>query len=401
MLKGNALIGQSGGPTAVINNSLVGVIHEAAKHDFITGVYGMRWGIEGLMQEDIIDLQKEKPQTITGLRTTPSSALGSCRHKLQEEEFESVLKLIKKYNIRYLFLIGGNDTMDTVNRVEKYCRNNNYEIIGIGIPKTVDNDLPCTDHTPGYSSAARYIAMSVKQEGVLARDMQKVDSFVIYQAIGRDSGWLAASSILAKEKPEDPPHLIYIPERSFDDNKFLTDFEKCFKNFGWVSIVIAEAIHYADGTPVTSANTLDKFGNLEVGAMAGVSPAMTLHKMICDKFPVRGEFEVTESLQMCAADRVSAADVDEAYRCGIEAVKLASQGKSGLMVTLVRDDSPQYRCLIGSIELDKVALQTKYLPDEFIAESENMVTNAFIDYVKPLVGELPAYAGLECIKVNT
>ena len=399
MLTGNAIIGQSGGPTAVINNSLAGVINEADKYDFITGVYGMRWGIEGFLQENIIDLQKENPVTISGLRTTPSSALGSCRHKLKDEDLEIALDVLKKYNIRYMFLIGGNDTMDTIHRVEKYCKKNNYDLVGIGIPKTVDNDLAHTDHTPGFPSAARYVAISVRQEGVLARDMQKVDSFAIFQTIGRDSGWLAAASIAVKETPEDAPHLIYLPEVPFDDQKFLADFEKCHRKHGWVSIVVAEGVRYADNTPITSPKTKDRFGHVELGAMAGVSPAMKLHKMISEEFGLRGEFEVTESLQMCGADRCSEIDVEEAYRCGVEAVKLAAQGKSGVMVTLVRDNSPQYHCSTGTVELEKVALEATFVPEEFITESENMVTQACCDYVSPLIGELPRYSKLECIGV--
>jgi len=399
-LKGNAIVGQSGGPTAVINNSLAGVIHEASKCDFITGIYGMRWGIQGFMQERIIDLQSEKPETINGLRATPSAALGSCRYKVKDEDFETIFKLLKKHNIRYLFLIGGNDTMDTIGRVEEYCREHDYELIGIGIPKTVDNDLYGTDHAPGYPSAARYVAMSVKQEGLLARDMQKVDRIVVYQTVGRDSGWLAAASVAAKEKPEDPPHLIYIPERPFDDEQFLADVEKHQKERGWVSVVIAEGICYADKTPITASGTQDRFGNLEFGAMAGVSAAIILHKMACEKFGFRGEFQVPESLQMCGADRFSRVDVEEAYGCGLEAVKLAARGKTGLMVTLVRDDSPRYHCSTGTIELNKVALETRSVPDEYIVESGNMVTQAFVDYVKPLVGDLPAYWSLDCVKLK-
>ncbi len=400
MLKGNAIIGQSGGPTPVINNSFAGVVQEASKYDLITGIYGMRWGIEGFMKEDIIDISKENPETINGLRKTPSSALGSCRYKLKDEDFELILKILKKYNIRYIFLIGGNDTMDTIHRIEKYCRENNYELIGVGIPKTVDNDLFGTDHTPGYPSAGRYVAMSVKQGGTLARDMQKVDQIVIYQAVGRDSGWLAASSIAAKEKDDDPPHLIYIPERPFEDERFLADVERCYKEYGWVSISIGEGISYADKTPVTASKTTDKFKNIEFGAMGGVSSAMVLHKLACNEFGFRGEFQVVESLQMCGADRISEVDVDEAYRCGVMAVKLAVEGKTGLMVNLIRDKSTEYHCSIGTIELEKTAVAAKPMPDEFIAPSGNMVTQAFIDYLKPLVGELPEFYSLDFNKVN-
>ena len=400
MLKGNAIVGQSGGPTSVINNSLCGIIQEVGKHNFITGIYGMRWGIEGFMKENIIDLGKENPKTIAGLRRTPSSALGSSRHKLKDDDLEPVLKILKKYNIRYMFLIGGNDTADTIHRVEKYCKEKDYDLIGIGIPKTVDNDLYGTDHAPGYPSCARYVAISVKQAGILARDMQKVDQIVIYQAVGRDSGWLASSAVLAKEREDDPPHLIYIPEVPFDDNKFLSDVERCYKKYGWVSISIGEGISYADKTPVTASKTKDKFQNVEFGAMGGVSSAMVLHRMACNEFGFRGEFQVVESLQMCGADRMSEIDADEAFRCGVEAVRFAVQGKTGVMVTLIRNDSPDYHCSVGSIELKKVALTAKYMPQSFIDDSGCMVTQGFIDYVKPLVGELPKYTELEFHRIK-
>jgi len=193
MQKGNAVIGQSGGPTSVINSSLAGVIEAAVLYSNIGDIYGMQFGIEGLMQEWMYDLGKQPSTIIKGLRSTPSSALGSSRHKVTEEDFPLILEVLKKYSIRYFFMIGGNDTMDTINRVETYCRDKKYELTGIGIPKTVDNDLFGTDHTPGFASAARSNILNVMQAGILARDMQKVDRFVIYQTIGRDAGWLAAA----------------------------------------------------------------------------------------------------------------------------------------------------------------------------------------------------------------
>ena len=400
MLKGNAIIGQSGGPTAVINSSLCGVIETALRQDFITGIYGMRWGIEGFMKENLIDLKKENPQTVTALRHTPSSALGSSRHKLQEEDFQVIKKVLEKYNVRYFFMIGGNDTMDTIHRVEDYCAQNGYELHGIGVPKTVDNDLFGTDHTPGYPSAARYVALSVQQGGILARDMQKVDQYVIYQAVGRDAGWLAASAAAAKQSEEDPPHLILLPERPFDKDKFLAAVEDCYKKYGFCSISCGEGIAYADGTPVSASATTDRFGNIEFGAMGGTSAAMMLHKMIGDRFEGwRGEFQVVESLQMCGSDRLSCVDAEEAYLCGQRAVELAAEGKTGLMVSLEREDSPHYRCGLGTAKLEEVAVRSKPMPDEFIDESGMFVTGAFVKYLKPLVGPMQQMARLDFPKV--
>ncbi|MFH1068621.1 MAG: diphosphate--fructose-6-phosphate 1-phosphotransferase, partial [Candidatus Glassbacteria bacterium] len=279
MLKGNAVVGQSGGPTTVINASLAGVVEAALRQDSITGIFGMRWGIEGFMQDLLVDLKKEDTRQISLLKSTPSSALGSSRHKLKEPDFPKILKVLKKNDIRFFFMIGGNDSMDTINRVETYCRKHGYELCGVGVPKTVDNDLFGTDHTPGYPSAARYVALSVQQGGRLARDMQKVDQYSIYQAVGRDSGWLAAAAVAAKRQEADPPHILLIPERSFDKKKFLARVEKCYRKYGFCSISCGEGIHYADGTPVSASQTADKFGNVEFGAMGGTSAAMQLHKM--------------------------------------------------------------------------------------------------------------------------
>ena len=229
MIRGNALIGQSGGPTSVINSSLAGVINAATATSYISGIYGMQYGIEGFMQERIYDLGKQPAHIIKGLRKTPSSALGSSRHKVTEEDLPDILDILKKYNIRYFFLIGGNDTMDTINRVITYCRDKKYELLGVGIPKTVDNDLFGTDHTPGFPSAARSNILNVMQAGILARDMKKVDKFVIYQTIGRDAGWLAAATALARKDEDDAPHLIYAPEFHFVREKFLWDVESCIK----------------------------------------------------------------------------------------------------------------------------------------------------------------------------
>ncbi|MFH1759670.1 MAG: diphosphate--fructose-6-phosphate 1-phosphotransferase [bacterium] len=400
MLKGNAIIGQSGGPTSVRNCSLAGVISEAAKCRSITGIYGMRFGIEGFLKEDIIDLKKEGKNIIKQLQMTPSSALGSCRLKLKDKHLPPIKRILEKYNIRHFYLIGGNDTMDTIKKVEEYCWDNGYEIQGIGIPKTVDNDLYGTDHTPGFPSAARYVALSVMQGGILARDMQKVDQFTIYQAVGRDSGWLAASSALAKQKESDPPHIILIPEVPFNRNKFLAEFKRCYTKYGWVSIVLGEGVSYADGTPISASRTKDKFSNIEFGAMGGTSAAMMLHKIISDKFNVRGEFQVVESLQMCASDRVSKIDATEAFRCGCEAVRLSIKSKSGLMVSMGRAKGKAYKAFYGTEPLKNVAIKAKPMPKKFISKSGFFVNQSFIDYLKPLVGELPSYAFLKAVKVR-
>jgi ATP-dependent phosphofructokinase / diphosphate-dependent phosphofructokinase len=399
MLQGNAILGQSGGPTSVINASLCGIIQECLRQKAVTGVYGMRFGIEGFMKQNVIDLGREDPAVIEGLRTTPSSALGSCRYKLKDADFPLILELLKKYNIRYYFLIGGNDTMDTIHRVESYCRKQGYELIGVGVPKTVDNDLFGTDHTPGFGSAARYVAMSVKQAGMLARDMKHVDQFVVFQTVGRSAGWLPASAAMAKSADDDAPHIILFPERAFDRDKFLAKVKECYDRYGWCSVVCGEGVCYADGRPISASSVTDKFANVEFGAMGGTSAAMILHRMISQEFGWRGEFQVCESLQMCAADRVYQQDVDEAYACGKRAVELAVAGTSGMMVSIRRESSDPYRYSLGTVALSEVAVNAKPMPDAYINADATFVTPECIEYLRPLVGPLPNYTRFKGIPV--
>ncbi len=402
MSKANAIIGQSGGPTSVINASLAGVIREAKKTRSIGGILGMRWAVEGLMAGNVVDLSKETPATIKGLVGTPGSALGSCRHKVKDNDLPVILDMLKRYNIRYIFMIGGNDTMDTIYRVEKYCKHNGWELCGVGIPKTVDNDLYGTDHTPGYPSAARYTALSVLHAGLLARDMKKVDQFVIYQSIGRDAGWLTAAAALAKTKDaESAPHILLLPEVDFELEKFLAKVESIYKRFGWVSIAAGEGIRYADGTPVSASQTRDKFGNIELGAMGGSSVGLNVHRIICKHFPDwRGEFQITESLPMSAADRAVKLDLDEAFMLGSEAVKLAAKGVTGKMVTLKRAGSAKYSAEIGTVDLEDVAVRAKPMPRGMLTRDGFFVTKKFYEYAMPLVGPMPTYATLKNIKAR-
>lgn len=402
MLKGNALVGQSGGPTSVINSSLAGVIDAARRSKKIDRLFGMRFAIEGVLGGHLLDLSDYDRATLKRLQRTPGSGLGSSRLKLKEEHFPAVLKTLKKFDIRYFFMIGGNDTMDTIHRVVKYAGDSGYEMIGVGVSKTVDNDLFGTDHTPGFPSAARYVAMSVQQAGVLARDMQKVDQYVIFQTVGRSAGWLPAAAACAKKNSGDPPHVILMPEVPFDRSAFLSAVQRARKRFGFVSIVCGEGITNADGSPVSASGTKDKFGNVEFGAMGGTSAAMMLHRMIGDEFGWRGEFQVTESLQMCAADRAVKLDIDEAFGCGREAVRLAEAGTSGVMVTIERTSKrgEPYTSGFGTIELGKVANEERPMPKKFISKDGLFVTKAFLDYANPLIGEMPEYFSLDSKKAK-
>jgi 6-phosphofructokinase 1 len=236
------------------------------------------------------------------------------------------------------------------------------------------------------------------QSGILARDMQKVDQFVIYQSIGRNAGWLTAASAAGKKTDADPPHIMCLPEKPFEKDKFLQDVKSCYDRFGWVSIACGEGITYADGRPVSASKAKDKFNNVEFGAMGGTSVAVNLHRMISDEFGFRGEFQITESLPMCAADRAVQLDIDEAYMCGQAAVNLVKAGRGGVMVTLEREPTSIYKCNTGTVPLQEVAIKAKPMPDEYINAEGNFVTDAFIDYLRPLVGELPQYTTLEMNK---
>ena len=400
MLKGNAIIGQSGGPTSVINSSLAGVIDGARGFEGIERVFGMNYGIEGFMQERLLDLDAQPEAVIAGLRKTPGSALGSSRHKLKDADFPKILEALKKYNVRYFFLIGGNDTMDTIHRVEAYCREQGYDLVGVGVPKTVDNDLFGTDHTPGFASAARCNALSVMQSGWLARDMKKVDSFVVYQTIGRDAGWLAAATALAKRKEDDAPHLIYCPERTFNKDEMLEDARACIAKYGWVSIVASEGLRYADGSPVSASQAADKFNNVEFGAMGGASVGLNIHRMLSSELGLRGEFQITESLIMSAHDRATAGDLEEAFQCGRKAVELAAAGESGHMVSIERVSNDPYTVAYGKVPLSEVAVRAKGMPEDFINERGNFVTDKLLDYMRPLVTDIPEYVELQPIFVG-
>ena len=308
-----------------------------------------------------------------------------------------MLDLFKKHDIRYFHLIGGNDTMDTIHRVEAYARENDYELRGVGIPKTVDNDLFGTDHTPGFASCARSIIISQMQSGIIARDMARVDPVLVTQTIGRDAGWLAAAAALARKNPGDAPHLIYMPERPLDWDQFKADVERVYREHGWVSIVNGEGIVDTQGNPISAgpnAAVRDKFGNIEVGSTGGVSAARELFLVATKHLGVRGEYQQPESQPLCAADRAVQNDIDEACGAGREAVRLATSGVTGVMVSIVRESNSPYRAGFRTVPLGEVAVHNKKMPDSFIAASGNDVTEAFLEYARPLIGELPSYSRL-------
>jgi len=393
VLKANVLIAQSGGPTAVINNSICGVIQELVVHKKIKEIYGAINGILGILNEELIDLRKEEPSTIQGLRKTPSSALGSCRYKLSAKDYERIMKVFKAHSIRYFFYTGGNDSMDTAHKINEIAKQSRYELKVIGIPKTIDNDLVKTDHCPGYGSVARFNAIATRDAGRDTDAIYTSDTVKIIETMGRNTGWITASTALAKEEENDAPHLIYLPERPFITEKFLDDVESVYKKLGRVVIAICEGLKDENGEYIVASKSKidkDNFGHAQLGGVADY-----LCKLIAKELKIKARFDKPGTIQRTSMMCASETDIEEAYMVGRDAVKTAIEGKSGYMVTLVREKGKKYRCSTGSVRLEEVANKVKRVPEKFINKEGNFVTKEFMEYVKPLIGgPLPEYVRL-------
>lgn len=384
-LTGNVLVAQSGGPTAVINASLAGVIDEALNHDCIEEIYGGKNGILGILKEELVDLAAESQQAIRGLRYTPSSALGTCRYKLRKDaDFQRVLEVFKAHNIRYFFYIGGNDSQDTADRISKLAASSGWEMRVIGIPKTVDNDLVTTDHTPGYGSVIKEVSTTVRELACDAEAMGQHDMVYILEVMGRSAGWIAAGASLAKRRdhPEDPPHLIYLPEVAFDVNKFLDDVANVLKREKYCLIVVGEGLVDAEGNYIsTSGGGTDSFGHSQLGGAGDYLKSLIdqhfsgLKTRSCR--PGHG--------QRAAATNASQTDSDEAYLAGQAAVKAALNGVTDKMVTLLRGDTDTYTCETGLADLSEIANGVKHLPAAWIAEDGVSMSYQFTKYALPLI----------------
>lgn len=391
MVKGNLIVSQSGGPTAVINCSLVGVVEEAFKHEQIGEVYGALYGIEGVLDENLIDFRRESAETLDLLRTTPGSALGMSRRKLTEEDYGRVLDVFKAHNVRYFFYIGGNDSMDTSNKVSKVALERGYELYVVGVPKTVDNDLVATDHCPGYGSAARFVANTVRDTGFDTESGYLSTPVKIVEMMGRHAGWVTAAAVLGKESEIDPPHLVYIPERRTSVEQILTDIQEAHKKYGGVVVALSEGVVGPDGKPLmTAVQATDAFGHIQLG---GVS--VWLAQKVKDELGLKCRFEKPDTMQRSSILMASAVDQEEAYRVGRDAVRFALEGHTDCMVALRRDEGPEYHCSTVRVPLAEVANREKLLPDEMIGADGRSITPAFVQYALPLIGgKLPPYARL-------
>ncbi len=395
---GNLLIGQSGGATAVINASLVGAVKAALADKRFDGIYGMRYGVEGLLKEDLVDLRQQPAGLWSQLMHTPSAALGSCRYKLQENDPERILTFLQRYNIRSMLYIGGNDSADTAHQLAQAAQRTGYEFHIISVPKTIDNDLPFTDHCPGYGSAARFIAQATIDSTMNTLSIPWHYPIKVIETMGRDAGWLAASSALGKRTDADPPHVILVPEQKFVPERFLQQVEEVYRRLGYAIIVTAETVRDANGQALGAIGQvgLDAFQHpLLSGA------AQYLVDLVMKQLHVRARFDKPGDLQRMASTSISSVDRDEAYLVGEQGVLALLQGESDKMVTLVRHNEPHYHCTTSLVDLVEIANVQRLLPDEYLDESKTMVTQAFYDYALPLIGgPLQNYAPLEMVKVK-
>lgn len=385
-LKGACIIGQSGGPTAVINASALGVIESALKNPNITRVLGAANGIEGVLGGRFYDMAKEDPAELKHMRYTPASALGSCRYKMahfldDESDYAKLLEVFRKFDVRYFFYNGGNDSMDTCNKISKFMQKSGYECRVIGIPKTIDNDLNGTDHCPGFGSAAKFIATSCME---IHQDLQVYEKgrVTIVEIMGRHAGWLAGAASLATSRGAGPD-LVYLPEIPFDMPRFMEDVQRIYREKGSCMVAVSEGIHDESGRFIADAGSgaTDMFGHTQLGGLSSILADRVNRET---GLKVRG-IELS-LLQRCAAHVASKTDIDEAYMAGCAAVEAAVSGETDKMVAFERSgNGSEYECRTKLIDLTDVANVEKLVPREWINEAGNGVEQAFIDYLMPLI----------------
>ncbi|MBR4031285.1 MAG: 6-phosphofructokinase [Clostridia bacterium] len=392
-LHGNAIVGQSGGPTTAINATLAGVISGAMNADCIDKVYGMRNGIDGLLADRVVLLNElfTERADFERLKRTPAAALGSCRKKLPKEEdkdykatFERIIEIFKKYDIRYFFYIGGNDSMDTVAKLSKYTNECGYEVRIIGVPKTIDNDLLGTDHTPGFGSAAKYISVTM-QEIIRDTAVYTVKAVTVVEIMGRDAGWLTASSELGRVLGLPSPDLVYLPERDFNMDEFFEDLSAALEKKPNIVVAVSEGLRMADGTFVgesAQSGAVDAFGHKY---LSGTGKALEL--AIKENLGCKVRSIELNLPQRCAAHIASKCDIEESFGVGSAAVTAAVQGVSREMMVILRDNEPgePYSSVYGHMDIDLIANKTKFVPKHFINERGNHVTDECLNYILPLI----------------
>ncbi len=406
MEKFNALYAQSGGVTAVINATACGVIQTARKNqDKIENLYAARNGILGVLTEDLIDTRHESDQDIAALRHTPSSAFGSCRYKLgsieeNREQYERLIEVFSAHRIRYFFYNGGGDSQDTAHKVSLISRELNYPITCIGIPKTIDNDLPFTDNSPGFGSVAKYVAVSILEASLDVAAMASSSTKVfLLEVMGRHSGWIAAAGGLAAAKAGDPPHVILFPEVPFQAGPFLEKVEQSVSQYGYCSIIVSEGVRNPDGSFIAESGLVDAFGHKQLG---GAAPVVA--KLIKNNLGHKYHWAVADYLQRSARHVASKTDVEQAYAVGKAAVEFALAGKNAVLPIIVREKGSTYHWTVGEAPLEKVANVEVAMPRDYITEDGFGITEACRQYLLPLIqGEdyppyvngLPQYVKLQ------
>lgn len=388
----NCIIAQSGGPTSVINSSVVGLVKANEELKLYDKVYGGLNGIEGILNKKIIELSAKTEEELNTFTYTPSSGLGSCRYKLKSinesaDEYDKLLNILSELDIEAFFYVGGNDSMDTTAKLSKYAKDNGLNIKFIGIPKTIDNDLMYTDHTPGFGSAAKFISTAVI-ETYLDSSVYSNNGIFIIETMGRDTGWLAASACCAKINGRQVADFIYLPERAFDKEKFLMDVRKKFKEQNQVYIVASEGLRTEDGKFLTEFDCIsqDTFGHAQLGGVSEFLRKLILTAGITTRVKAL-ELGV---LQRCAMHCASKLDIEEAYLAGYEALKYAKENKNGSMVAIRRDQSFPYKTSFFEVDASKVANNVKYFPTEWINEEGNNLTEEAYKYFSPLFEGTPS-----------
>lgn len=383
--KARAIVAQSGGCTAVINQSLAGVAAAARASKNIRDIWGALNGVEGLLNSSHVDLRKQSPAFLKAIANSPSAALGSSRYKLKNHDAALVVANLKKHDIRYVFLIGGNDTANTSLQIAQAAEEASYEVHILHIPKTIDNDLMETDHCPGYGSVARFAAITTQEAALDTHAMRRVDPIKIIELMGRNSGWIVAASALLKRSSSDAPHILLIPEVAFDEPSFVRQVEKVLARVGYCIIVISETIRDAQGNRLgskTDGVVADPFGHQYVEGTAA-----RLAALLEKNLQVRARFDKPGTIQRMSMAYISEVDQQEAFQAGVHAVEWALRGKSKMMVGFKRRSGPRYGIDYCPVPLEKIPDRERYLPLNFFDPEKSMIKPAFAKYALPLIGK--------------
>ena len=398
-IKGNMLIAQSGGPTAVINQSLIGAVMEAQKHAEIKNIYGALHGIQGILDENLIDLNQESQETLETVAITPSSALGSVRRKPTPDDCAAIFKVLEKYDVRYFFYIGGNDSAETTHIINEEAKKAGYELRCFHICKTIDNDLRENDHTPGFGSAGKFVAQAFMGDNL---DNVALGGVKINIIMGRHAGFLTAASALAKQDENDGPHLIYLPERAFSMESFINDVKAVNNRLGRCVIAVSEGISDANGTPIVTlgaaAKEVDSHGNVQLSGTGALGDILA-NEIKAKTGIKRVRADTFGYLQRSFAGCCSEVDAKEAFGVGAAAVHEAINGNKDGSMAIQRKEGAKYAVEFKRVPLKNVAKETRHMPDEFINKEGNNVTQAFIDYAAPIVGKLPKIGKFKRIPV--